>query len=402
MHESDDKKPMSAALLFLMTVAIAATAANLFYNQPLLPSIADTFGLNDGAVGLIPFASQLGYAAAILFISPLGDTLSRRTLIACLSVLLAGALLAVFTASGFGILLVACFAIGLGANITQQLIPFGASLSTLESRGKVMGTLMTGLTVGILLSRTISGSIAEYFGWRSVFLVAAFIMTAIGILLYRFLPSNKPTLSLSYPRLLLSLYTLVKQHASLRESAFTGALWFAAFNALWSTLAIHVTAAPLSYSVQQAGLFGLVGLAGIAGARVSGRLVGEYGAERLIAASLLLVVSAFVVMGVWGDTLAGLVVGIVLLDVGVFGAQVPNQVRVFSIDPSAHSRINAIYMLCYFVGAALGSVIGVKVMSLAGWHGLILFGSVLAVTALTYHLWHMRSQPLAHHEDPAG
>ncbi|MBU2889528.1 MFS transporter [Celeribacter halophilus] len=398
MTDTSNPAVLSRPLLLLMATAISATAANLYYNQPLLPSIQQSFQLDDGAVGLIPSSTQLGYAVAILLISPLGDVMSRRSLIGFLSVLLTLALLAVFAAPGFAVLAVAFFVVGLGANITQQLLPIGASLADPARKGAVMGTLMTGLTVGILLSRTVSGTIAEYFGWRSVFLVAAGLAALFGVLLRMNLPDNKPKVSLTYPALIASMFGLIRQHKLLRESALTGALWFAAFNALWATLAIHVTDAPFSYNVQQAGMFGLVGMAGIVGAKLSGKLVDTHGSARIITVALGLVVSSFIVLAIWGDSLIGLVVGIILLDIGVFGAQIPNQVRVFSIDPAAQGRMNAVYMLGYYIAAAIGSALGVKVMSIAGWHGMTLFGLGLACMALAHHIWRQAKQdrgPLA-------
>ncbi|MGQ7845130.1 MFS transporter [Granulosicoccus sp. 3-233] len=387
MTDSTHTNPLSASMVLLMATAISATAANMFYNQPLLPSMGESFGLSEGTMGLIPSATQLGYAISILLISPLGDSMSRRNLISSLSILLTLALMSVWISPNFGVLLVASLAVGIGANITQQLIPLGAALSPPESRGRIMGNLMTGLTIGILLSRTVSGTIAEYFGWRAVFLFAALLAAIFGILLRWRLPANKPRVTMPYPALIMSLFTLLRQHSLLRECALTGALWFAAFNALWSTLAIHVTGEPMNYTVQQAGLFGLVGLAGIFGAKLAGRLVDRLGATRIISASLSLVAAAFVVLLVWGDNLAGLVVGIILLDLGVFGAQIPNQVRVFSIDPDAQSRMNAVYMLAYYIAAAIGSAASVKIMSLAGWHGVALFGLSLAAAAILHHLW---------------
>jgi predicted MFS family arabinose efflux permease len=387
--------PIGRGLMLLMATAVSATAATIFYNQPLLPDMGATLGLSTAQIGLIPSASQLGYAAAILLISPLGDVMDRRSLIRYLSVVLTLALLAIYFAPNLPVMVAGCFVMGLGANITQQLIPFASSLSTPETRGKVIATLMTGLTIGILLSRTLSGTVAEHLGWRSVFLAAAVISTVIGLLLNRHLPSSTPSAKMKYPQLIGSMFTLFKQHRLLRESAITGALWFAAFNAMWATLAIHVMDAPLSYSVQQAGLFGFVGLAGIFGAKLSGRLVNTVGPRRLITAGLVLVVLAFAVLALWRNSLAGLVVGIVLIDLGVFGAQIANQVRVFSIDPAAQSRMNAVYMLCYYVGAAGGSAIGVKVMSLAGWPGLAGFGLLLALLGLAHHLWQPRGADAA-------
>ncbi|MBB5722500.1 putative MFS family arabinose efflux permease [Loktanella ponticola] len=386
MSDTSVTPQLTRPLLLLMATAIAATAANLYYNQPLLPEIGETFNVNDGAVGLIPSATQLGYAAAILFISPLGDVMNRRNLISYLSVLLTLSLMAVFFAPDIGVLVAAFFAVGLGANITQQLLPIGASLASPATKGATMGTLMTGLTIGILLSRTASGSIAEYFGWRSVFLVAAILAAVFGLLLRAYLPDNKPKVTLSYPALIASMFGLLSKHRLLRESALTGALWFAAFNALWATLAIHVTDAPFDYTVQQAGLFGLVGMSGIVGAKLAGRYVDRFGPTRIITVSLCSVLASFVVLAVWSDSLAGLIIGVILLDLGVFGAQIPNQVRVFAIDANAQSRMNAVYMLAYYIGASLGSAVGVKIMSVAGWHGLALFGMGLAALALAYHL----------------
>lgn len=395
MSDTTAPNQLPRTLLLLMATAISATAANLYYNQPLLPDIRSAMNLGEGAVGLIPSATQLGYAAAILLISPLGDVMNRRKLIGYLSVLLTISLLSVFLAPGFGVLIVAFFAVGLGANITQQLLPIGASLASPSTKGATMGTLMTGLTIGILLSRTVSGSIAEYFGWRAVFLVAAVLAATFGLLLRANLPDNKPKVTIGYPALIASMFGLLRKHPLLRESALTGALWFGAFNALWATLAIHVTGQPFDYTVQQAGLFGLVGMSGIAGAKLAGRFVDRLGPTRIITFALTVVLAAFAILAVSGNSLTGLVIGIILLDLGVFGAQIPNQVRVFAIDPDAQSRMNAVYMLAYYLAASLGSAAGVKIMSIAGWQGMALFGLGLAALALAHHLLRQRKTPLA-------
>lgn len=360
---------LTKGLLFLMAMAVAATAANLYYNQPILPSIGQELGLSDRQLGFIPAASQLGYAAAILLISPLGDVLVRKKIIAVLSVFLVTSSLIAFSADHLSLLVVACFGIGLSANITQQLIPFAASMSTAQDKGRVIGTLMTGLTVGILLSRTLSGWVGEQWGWRAVFLMSAAIAALFGALLYRRLPRNTPPAVMPYGQLIASMYTLVRQHSVLRQSALTGALWFAAFNALWATLALHVSQPPFGYDAQQAGLFGLVAMAGVIGAKVSGRLVPKFGAQVMINMALLLIASGFAVTYFFAEQLAGLVVGIILIDLGVFSAQVSNQVRVFSIDPKAQSRINGVYMLGYYLGGAIGSYCGVHLFDQFGWSG---------------------------------
>ncbi|WP_264877393.1 MFS transporter [Vibrio agarivorans] len=370
---------LSTGRLFLMSSAVSATAANLYYNQPILPKIGAELGLTSEQLGSVPAAGQIGYAAALLFLSPLGDTLPRKRLIAILSVLLVLSSLVAFSASSLIALVMACFAIGLSANITQQLIPFAASLSTPETKGKVIGTLMTGLTVGILLSRTVSGFVGEQFGWRAVFVMSATIAALFGVFLYVFLPTNTPTSKIPYPKLVASMATLIKQHTALRSSALTGALWFASFNALWATLALHVSESPFNYNAQQAGMFGVIALAGVVGAKVSGSLVSRFGSRNMISMALSIIVVGFIISGLFADSLIGLIIGIILIDLGVFSAQVSNQVRVFSIDPQAQSRINGIYMLGYYLGGAFGSYAGIQSFELAGWGGVVGF-SIAAVT----------------------
>ncbi|GHE78682.1 permease [Thalassotalea profundi] len=369
----------------MMAIAVCATVANLYYNQPLLPLMGFTIGIDKDNLGLIPFASQIGYAAAILLISPLGDVMRRKTLIALLSISLTLSLFGIYFSTTLWMLVLATFFVGISANITQQIIPFAASLSSAENKGKVISTIMMGLTLGILLSRTVSGTIAEIFDWKTVYLFAACLSIVIGVLLFIVLPNPKPSAKMNYPSLIISMFTLVKKQPLLREAAITGALWFAAFNALWATLALHVSNEPFSYNVQQAGLFGFIGMAGIVGAKMSGRLVNKMGAKLLISISLVLVLLGFVVMAIWGNSLCGLVIGILLLDIGVFGAQIPNQVRILSIDPQAQSRINAVYMLFYYLGASFGSAVGVKIMAESGWLGLTTMGIILALSALIFH-----------------
>lgn len=225
--------------------------------------------------------------------------------------------------------------------------------------------------MGILLSRTLSGFVGEQFGWRAVFLMSACIATLFGVLLTVFLPTNTPTIKIPYFKLVASMATLFKQHATLRTSAFTGALWFASFNALWATLALHVSESPFHYNAQQAGLFGVIALAGVIGAKVSGSLVSRFGSRNMISMALMIIAIGFVISGLFADTLLGLIAGIILIDLGVFSAQVSNQVRVFSIDPQAQSRINGIYMLGYYLGGALGSFVGIQAFDLAGWFGVV-------------------------------
>ena len=380
---SNENKPaISKGLLLLMTTAVSATAANLYFNQPILPQIGADLGISGDALGAIPAASQLGYALALLLISPLGDSMPRKRLISMLSLLLVLASLFAFVANGLWMLVVGCFVIGLAANITQQLIPFAASLTSAEHKGRVIGTLMTGLTLGIVLSRTLSGYVGDEFGWRAVFAMSAWLAISFGIMLHLFLPSNIPTSRMPYAQLITSMFSLLKRHPSLRQSALSGALWFGAFSALLATLALHVNEPPFNYSAQQAGMFGFIALAGVVGAKLSGIWVNKIGETSVINLALLLASLGFVIAGFYAHHLVGLIIGITLIDFGVFSAQVANQVRVFSIDPKAQSRINGVYMLAYYLGGALGSFLGVLVFERFSWAGVAALSTCFIIASL--------------------
>ena len=385
MTHSDSTPVLSPLMLLLMTTAIAASAANLYYNQPILPLIANEFHLNDSQLGSIPALTQFGYAFALLFISPLGDSVVRRQLIGLLSCLLVVACSVAVFAPNLPILMLAVFLIGVSANITQQLIPFAESMVSIENKGATLGTLMMGLTIGILLSRTLSGFVAEQFGWRSVFIMSALIAAFLGILLWICLPTNKPQASLRYLPLLKSTLVLFARHRSLRLFTFSGAFWFAAFNVLWATLAIYVSDAPFHYNAQQAGLFGLIALAGVIGAKASGKWVNKLGAKTLIMVVLGLAALGFAITGLFAGNLVSLIVGIILIDFAVFSAQVANQVRVFSIDNSAQSRINGIYMLGYYLGGALGSIAGLTAYSLYQWPGVVVVSILFIIISAFFN-----------------
>lgn len=371
MTKPKQNQSLSRFILLLMTTAIAATAANLYYNQPILPLIANEFNLTDSQLGSIPALTQIGYAFALLFISPLGDSIARRRLITILSSLLVVACSAAMLAPNLPLLLISVFLIGVSANITQQLIPFAASLVSSEQKGATLGTLMMGLTIGILLSRTLSGFVGEQFGWRSVFLMSAVLAALFGVLLRVFLPGNKPHTNLRYWPLIKSTLALFIKHKSLQHFTLSGAFWFASFNVLWATLAIYVSNEPFNYNAQQAGLFGVIALAGVIGAKSSGKWVSKLGSKVLIMIALTLEAIGFAITGLFNGSLASLIIGIILIDFAIFSAQVANQVRVFSIDPTAQSRINGIYMLGYYIGGAVGSMVGVKAFALYQWPGVV-------------------------------
>lgn len=369
---------LPGSLVALMATTVGTMAANNYYSQPLLPTMARTFGVSAAAIGLVAAATQVGYMLGLLVLAPLGDRYDRKPLILWHFAGLVIALLSLAVAPTLGIAVAASVVVGLLATITHQVIPFAATLATPETRGRVVGTLMAGLTIGLLLARTVSGVVGQHLGWRAVYGGAAGLAVGIGALVAWQFPHSRPSTTLGLGAILRSMGTLVRAEPVLREAATVGALWFAAFNVFWATLALHVAAPPFGYGAQAAGLFGLVGVVGAAASRVAGRWTDRVGARPVITRTLAVIAAAFVVLGLRGHSLAGLVLGIVLLDLGVFAGQVANQTRVFALHPDARSRLNSVYMVTYYAGGALGSAVGTWAWAHLGWGGV--WGAGLAFT----------------------
>lgn len=370
------------ALVILLTLSAGSAIANTYSSQPLLPVIAQSFQRDLGAVGMLAGCLQIGYTLGLLVLVPLGDRLNRKILMVGQSAGLACVLGLAALAPSLGILLVISLFIGMLATLAVQSHAFAAQLAPPHARGRMVGSIAMGIALGILLGRSIGGAAGEHVGWRGMFALSAALMLLLTVLLAWRLPATHPTAQIPYSALLRSLWPLLCSQPALQLGALIGALWFAAFSAFWATLAAHVAQAPFGYGPQTAGLFGLVGVVGALGSRVSGVWADRYGVRRVIVGALICVVLAFAIAWVYGSTLWGLVLGVLLLDLGAFGAQVPNQARIFALCPEARSRIYSIYMLIYYLGGALGSALGPWIFAQQGWAGMSLLCTALSVTAL--------------------
>jgi predicted MFS family arabinose efflux permease len=365
-----------------MAAAAGLSVANLYYHQPLLGDIGRTFQASDRALGLIPTVSQVGYALGLLLIVPLGDSLERRRIIVIMSALVSLALVGVAVAPDLPWMVAASGLVGVTTVVPQLLVPFAANLAPAASRGRVVGTVMSGLLIGILLSRTASGFLGVRFGWRAMFWIAAALMLVLTGVLRLTLPKQPVSATLPYPALLRSLGGLVREEPVLRLHSLLGALTFGGFSAFWATLALHLQAMPQHYGPQVAGLFGVVGVAGAIAAPLAGRYADVRGDRRINALAIGILLLSFGVLGVLGQWLWGLALGVVLLDLGAQANHISNQTRVYALRPEARNRLNTVYMVTYFAGGATGAWLGSLAWSHWGWSGVCAVGGAMALTGL--------------------
>ncbi len=375
-----DERSLRRLLLLLATIA-GVSVANIYYNQPLLGNLRESFPRSASWVGAVPAVTQLGYAAGMLLLAPLGDRFDRRRLILLQIAAICVALVIAASAPSLVVLIGASLAIGVLATIAQQAVPFAAELAPPSGRGHAVGTVMSGLLLGILLARTAAGFVAEYFGWRTVFGASVVVLLGLAAVIWMRLPKSKPTSTLPYGKLLVSMWHLIVEHPGLREASVTGAFLFAGFSAFWSVLALLLTGAPFHLGPQAAGLFGIVGAAGALAAPLAGKFSDRRGPRAVISLSIVLVAVSFVVFGLSGTSIAGLVIGVIILDVGVQAAQISNQSRIYALSPEARSRVNTVYMVTYFIGGAAGSAVGAMVWPVFGWVGVSAAGLVFAALA---------------------
>ena len=382
--EEVNQPGLSPRLVLLLAVAAAATVANLYYAQPLLPEMARSLGVNAREVGWVPVLTQVGYAVGLFFFIPLGDTVERRRLILLLVLASAAALLGAALAPRAGWLAAASLAVGFFSVVPHVAVPLAAHLAAPTQRGRVIGLIMSGILAGILLARTVSGLVGGAFGWRAVYGLAAACMVLLAIGLFRLLPPSPPERAVRYLDLLASLWPLVRDEAELRRPSLIGAMVFGGFSVFWTTLAFFLETPPYHWGAEGAGLFGLIGLCGAFAAPAVGRLADRRGARFATGLSLVVALSSYAVFALLGRHLAALVAGVVLLDVGIQSAHVSNLVRIHAIDSAARSRRNTIYMVAYFVGGALGTWIGVRAWAHFGWAGTCAAGAGFLLLALLF------------------
>lgn len=368
---------MSGILTLVFAVTCGGVVANLYYSQPLLARIAAEFQVSPTKAGLLVTVTQIGYALGLAFLVPLGDALSRRHLTLFLCALTSVALLAAAWSPSYHLFGIALVTVGLSSCAVQVLVPFAASLAPDATRGRVVGTVMSGLLIGILLARTVSGFIAGFAGWRAVYVFAFCAMTALIVVLGKLLPPDPHRPHTPYLQLLRSTGRMALEDPVLRERSLYGALAFAAFSVLWTGLTFVLSAPPYSFSESRIGLFGLAGAAGAFSASGAGRLADS---GRTCFATGLFGTAITVSYGlIWlgGHSLAAMIAGVILLDIGVQGLHITNQGVIYRCNADARSRVTTVYLTSYFIGGALGSTLASASYAWGGWPAVSACGAAI-------------------------
>jgi predicted MFS family arabinose efflux permease len=382
-------------MVLLLAAACGAAVANNYYAQPLLHTIAATFGVSEATAGLLVTAGQAGYAVGLALLVPLGDLLERRRLIARMLVLTAVAQTLAAVAPTFAVLASALALAGVTSVVAQIIVPMAASLATDNERGQVVGKVMSGLIIGILLARTVSGLIASVAGWRPVYVMAAVAMLLLAAVLYRALPEVEPSERISYRALLRSVLDLIREEPVLRQRMGLGAASLGCFSILWTPIAFLLSGPPYHYGTALIGLFGLAGLAGAAAAPAAGRLADRGRGRYATLGSIVILLGSWSLLDLGAHSLAALIAGTIALDLGVQALHISNQSAIYALRPQARSRLNTAYMVAYFLGGAVLSAAASLVYSAAGWNGICALGALTAAAALWFWLATNRRAPAA-------
>ncbi|ETT03532.1 transporter, major facilitator family protein [Providencia alcalifaciens PAL-3] len=376
---------LTTGLTLLMAIATGLVVASNYYAQPLLDTIALQFNLTTNMAGFIVTAAQLGYAVGLLFLVPLGDLFERKKLIIVMTTLSASGLLITALSDNIWQILLGTALTGLFSVVAQVLVPMAASIAKPHQRGKAVGTIMSGLLLGILLARTISGGVAMIGGWRAIYWVAFGLMMFLILILALKLPRYHQKTDLNYFQLIGSIGRLFFTTPVLATRALLGALTFANFALLWTAMAFLLASPPFNYSEGTIGLFGLVGAAGALMATQAGRLVDKGKGKLVTTLGLILLLLSWIPIGLAKYSLIAFIIGILVLDLAIQGVHVTNQSTLYRIMPEARNRLTAGYMTSYFIGGALGSLLSGYAYEHAGWMGVAISGVV--ITGISLIIW---------------
>ncbi|MDO4556641.1 MAG: MFS transporter [Lachnospiraceae bacterium] len=381
-----EKKDIDKRLLILMAIAGGVVVANIYYIQPLLGEIATYYQVSTSSVGIVATLTQLGYACGLFFLLPAADLCNRKKLISITLLLCVVSLICMVVSGTFMMTAAICFCVGFTSMVPQLLIPLGAQLSLPENTGKNLGTIISGMLIGILASRVFSGLVGGYFGWKTVYLIAAILIAILALILYKVLPDTKANVDMSYGDSLRSLLNLPRKYPVIVRASINSAIVFGIFSAFWTTLTLYLGEGPFGYNASTIGLFGLFGIAGAVFAPMAGKMSDKKGTNFTLLFHMIVIGVSFICFAVWGKSVVGIIIGVILLDYGVQCCNVANQARIQTISGSERNRIAAIFMVSTFLGGSIGSYAGTMIYGSYEWVGFVTLGATMIMIALLLHI----------------
>lgn len=386
MDSEIKSKNFSNKLLFILSIICAIIVANLYYDQVLLTNISKDFMVPVSSSGKLVTAIQIGYTLGLLFIVPLGDRYSRKSLIT-LSITCSSVLLYLMTlVPTFNLIVAVGFFMGLASVSAQLIIPFVSSNLSSEKRGVIVGHLLTGVFLGVLLGRVLGGVIGQMFGWRAVHEIASIVLLIFSVYLYYALPKDNVKKENSYKNIVLSLPPLLKKEKILRETIVFGAAAFCAFNIFWVSLSFILEGSPYNYGSAVVGLFGFLGIAGALAAGFTGKLTNSKHVSLWNIFALAVMFISFMLLGIGWSKLIIIVLVTFTLDVGSRMNMSLNQGRIYKLNPQNHSRLNSLYMVGYYLGGSLGSWISTSVYHSYNVIGITIASCSVLLLAYIYYL----------------
>jgi predicted MFS family arabinose efflux permease len=391
MNTSQPK--LTSKMLWLMAISSGLVVANNYYNQPLLGLMAKDFNVSESKISGITMFTQIGYACGLFFLIPLGDMFRRKKIILIDFIFIIGSLLAMAVSPSVELLFPISFIIGFTSVIPQLFIPMAATLAAPEDKSRAVGFVMSGLLIGILGSRVLSGYIGDILGWREMYYLAAILMTIVYIFIYVNLSEIYPQFKGNYKNLMLSLVHLFKSDSSLRYASLRGGLSFASLSAFWTPLVFHLEEnfhLSKGNASNLAGKFGLVGAFGAFAAALMGKIIFKFNKNTILIFTALMIIISWIIFYYGGYTYIGLTIGIILIDIGVQSTQITNQSIIFSNHPEAENRVNTIYMTSYFIGGSVGTFISAYAFEIYNWTGVIAVGGLFAMVMIIFHIISMK------------
>lgn len=382
MDLSEKNNMLSKKLIVIMSITGGISVANIYYIQPLLNLIANSYQVTQSVASLFSVLTQIGYALGLLLILPLADIFEKKQLIITMSILSSIFLLLLSLSKNVNLSIFASFGIGFFSVIPQLILPLSMHYANPAKRGEVIGSIMTGLLIGILLSRVLSGLIAQLFGWRTVYIIAFVMMLGVSITISSNFPKTSSKGNINYIKALTSLVTIFKKYSVLREASIVGSMGFLAFSTFWTSLTFLLQSSVYDFSTGAIGLFGFVGIVGALFSKGAGKISDKKGARFTVGINLLIILFAFLIFILFGYHLWGLILGVIFLDLGVQSSNISNQTRIHEISESERNRITSIYMVFYFLGGSLGSWLASIAFENYGWVGACFVGIISQVIAL--------------------